>query len=90
MVKPNLDQKIKLEQLRSIVLDLMQDMEIWHEIDTDELENIDLGVLRINATQRHGVTRWRKGVDISHLKPYSVYQSIQKLKLHLVFQYLNL
>ncbi|MBT4925340.1 MAG: hypothetical protein HON16_06280, partial [Euryarchaeota archaeon] len=51
MVKPTPDQKIKLEHLRSIVLDLMQDMEIWNQIDTEGLEQISLGVLRRNATQ---------------------------------------
>lgn len=72
MVKPKPEQKIKLQNLRSVVLDLMQDMEIWDEIDTEELENISLGVLRKNATQRHGVTRWKRGVDVSNLKPSDV------------------
>ena len=78
MVKPKPDQKIKLDQLRSIVLDLMQDMEIWHEIDTDGLEKINLGVLRISATQRHGVTRWKKGVDIDNLKP----SDVEEINIH--------
>ena len=69
MVKPKPDQKLRLEQLRSIVLDLMQDMDIWNETNTEILTKINLGVLRINATQRHGVTRWKKGSDISNLEP---------------------
>ena len=72
MVKPKPDQKMKLENLRSIVLDIMTDMEIWNDFDTDELRKIRLGVLRINATQRHGVTRWKIGVDVSNLRPSDV------------------
>ena len=78
MVKPTPDQKIKLEQLRSIVLDLMQDMEIWNQIDTEGLEQISLGVLRRNATQRHGVTRWKKGVDVSNLIP----SDVEEINIH--------
>lgn len=78
MVKPTPDQKIKLEHLRSIVLDLMQDMEIWNQIDTDGLEQISLGVLRRNATQRHGVTRWKKGVDVSNLIP----SDVEEINIH--------
>ena len=78
MVKPTPDQKIKLEHLRSIVLDLMQDMEIWNQIDTEGLEQISLGVLRRNATQRHGVTRWKKGVDVSNLIP----SDVEEINIH--------
>ena len=78
MVKPKPDQKLRLEQLRSIVLDLMQDMDIWNETNTEILTKINLGVLRVNATQRHGVTRWKQGSDISNLEP----SDVEEINIH--------
>ena len=76
MVNPNQQQMIKLDKLRSIVLDLMLDMEVWNETNTQVLKQIKLGVLRKNATQRHGVTRWKIGSDVTNLTPQMLRLSI--------------
>ena len=62
MVKPNKYQLEELVELREFVIEVMASMEIWSEELLTKLTTIDLGVLRKNATQRHGVTRWRQGV----------------------------
>ena len=72
MVNPNAQQSVKLDDLKNFVLDLMLDMEVWNETNTQELNDIKLGVLRKNATQRHGVTRWKLGSDANNLKPKDV------------------
>ena len=78
MVNPNHQQIVKLDKLRSIVLDLMLDMEVWNKTNTQVLKQIKLGVLRKNATQRHGVTRWKIGSDISNLNP----QDVELIDIH--------
>ena len=78
MVNPNHQQIVKLDKLRSIVLDLMLDMEVWNKTNTQVLKQIKLGVLRKNATQRHGVTRWKIGSDISDLNP----QDVEVIDIH--------
>lgn len=62
MVKPNNDQLRELTELRKFVIEVMISMGVWSEELLTKLTNIDLGVLRKNATQRHGVTRWRQGI----------------------------
>lgn len=62
MVKPNNDQLRELTELRKFVIEVMTSMGVWSEELLTKLTNIDLGVLRKNATQRHGVTRWRQGI----------------------------
>ena len=62
MVKPNDTQLRELIELREFVIEVMTSMGIWSEELLTKLANIDLGVLRKNATQRHGVTRWRQGI----------------------------
>ena len=62
MVKPNDTQLRELIELREFVIEVMTSMGIWSEELLTKLTNIDLGVLRKNATQRHGVTRWRQGI----------------------------
>tara|TARA_B100001079_G_scaffold238980_1_gene222968 strand:- start:41 stop:589 length:549 start_codon:yes stop_codon:yes gene_type:complete len=78
MVNPNQQQMVKLDKLRSIVLDLMLDMEVWNETNTQVLKQIKLGVLRKNATQRHGVTRWKIGSDVTNLTP----QDVEVIDIH--------
>ena len=56
MVKPDKSQSILLENLRDLVIGIMLDMEIWQNYDLAPLQNVKLGLLRKNATQRHGVT----------------------------------
>ena len=48
-----------LLQLRDEVIHIMKDMPAWRDEDVEKLAEIPLGVLRKNATQRHGVTRWK-------------------------------
>ena len=62
MVKPNNEQLRELIELREFVIEVMTSMGVWSEELLTKLTNIDLGVLRKNATQRHGVTRWRQGI----------------------------
>ena len=56
MVKPSQIQLEELNHLRDFVLEVMMAMEVWSEHELTKLTEIDLGVLRKNATQRHGVT----------------------------------
>jgi len=72
MVNPKPFQSTLLEGLKELVLDLMIDMEIWSQTNTKELSEIKLGVLRSDATQKHGVTRWKRGVDTTNLQPNDV------------------
>ena len=62
MVKPTNAQLRELIELRGFVIEVMTSMGVWSEELLTKLINIDLGVLRKNATQRHGVTRWRQGI----------------------------
>ena len=62
MVKPNNAQLRELIELREFVIEVMTSMGVWSEELLTKLTKIDLGVLRKNATQRHGVTRWRQGI----------------------------
>ena len=77
MAKPSTSQSIELNSLRDFVIEVMDSMEIWSKDKLTSLTEIDLGVLRKNATQRHGVTRWKKGV----LKP-SVPEQVEVIDLH--------
>ena len=62
MVKPSKLQTEELAKLRDFVIEVMLSMEVWSEQQLTKILEIDLGVLRKNATQRHGVTRWKRGV----------------------------
>ena len=62
MVKPSSSQLDELMELREFVIEVMSAMEIWSEEQLTKLTEIELGVLRRSATQRHGVTRWKRGV----------------------------
>jgi len=79
MVKPNPQQLIQLNQLRDLVIEVMRDMPIWLNTELSYLKNIKLGLLKKNATQRHGATKWKVGtaadkmeikdVDVIELHP---------------------
>lgn len=58
LVKPNSRQLTFLNGLRQDVLEHMALMPFLHSADFTALGMTSLGVLRSNATQRHGVTRW--------------------------------
>ena len=62
-MRPSFEAKASLIELRDAVVDIMLDMPVWANAPIEELRNIPLGVLRKNATQRHGVTRWKRGVN---------------------------
>jgi len=62
MAKPSSIQLNELNLLREFVIEVMSAMEIWSEEELTKLTAIQLGVLKKNATQRHGVTRWKKGI----------------------------
>ena len=62
MAKPSLQQTEELMKLREFVIEVMLGMEFWSEHVLTKLIEIELGVLRRNATQRHGVTRWKRGI----------------------------
>ena len=68
MARPSAGARLALEHLKDTVIDLMLDMPIWHDAPVESLRQIPLGVLRKNATQRHGVTRWRRGVDLDAMQ----------------------
>lgn len=75
LVKPNSEQRAFLEGLRQHVLEQMHLMPMFMEADLSNLGEVPLGVLRSNATQRHGVTRWSVAstgaltVDVVDLHP---------------------
>lgn len=60
MVKPTAEQCVVLQELRTEVLFVMSSMDLVEPSRLTPLEEIPLGVLRTSATQRHGVTRWRR------------------------------
>lgn len=74
MARPSAKAKITLHDLRDSVIDIMLDMPIWADAPVQSLREVPLGVLRKSATQRHGVTRWRRGValDAMHVSDVEV------------------
>jgi len=63
MPRANSAQQIFLEQLRDEVLRVMQALHMVEIGRAALLETVNLGVLRSNATQRHGATRWQRQPD---------------------------
>ena len=61
MAKPNVQQIRFLEDLKLFVIEVMSSFDIWSKQQLTSLSYVKLGVLRKNATQRHGVTRWKRG-----------------------------
>ena len=58
LVKPSNQQRGILTGMRHEVIEQMRHMPFLETSDLPSLEQVRLGVLRSNATQRHGVTRW--------------------------------
>ena len=77
MAKANDLQTEDLNNLREFVIEVMLAMDVWSEEQLTKLTAIELGVLKRNATQRHGVTRWRRGVT----KP-SKPEEVEVIDLH--------
>lgn len=75
LVKPSSQQVALLSDLRKEVLETMQALPFLESVDLSSLADVPLGVLRSNATQRHGVTRWNRmpsgslSVDVVDLHP---------------------
>ena len=60
VVRPNDAQRVVLNSLRLHVMEVMESLRLLDETSTQRLEDVPLGLLRSNATQRHGATRWRR------------------------------
>lgn len=67
MAKPSKQQSDQLGKLRVLVVEIMKDMAIWQNFDLDLLYEIPLAVLKRNATQRHGATKWQRGISREQL-----------------------
>ena len=78
MVVPDKIQQERLVFLKKFVLNIMQDMEIWQDFDLEELSKIKLGVLKRNATQRHGATKWQ----LSANKDLLTINDVEVIELH--------
>ena len=78
MAKPSIQQNQRLAQLKQDVLVQMESMGHWSQESLSPLQNIPLAVLRKNATQRHGVTRFRRGARTTELKT----KDVETIDLH--------
>ena len=78
MAKPSNEQSIVLSQLQDEVLEQMKTIGFENESRLNSLNSIPLAVLRRNATQRHGVTRFRRGANASELKT----EDVETVDLH--------
>lgn len=58
MVRPSSEQLTRLESLRREVVERMGNIGVFSEPNLEIAANVQLGLLRKNSTQRHGVTRW--------------------------------
>ena len=78
MARPSSEQKIVLSCLKEDVLAKMRAMNVWSNHLLTPLADIPLAVLRKNATQRHGVTRFRRGANPSILNT----EDVKTIDLH--------
>ncbi|MEE2974446.1 MAG: hypothetical protein VX831_04295, partial [Candidatus Thermoplasmatota archaeon] len=76
MPRPSAQQQHELDALQVEVLAEMTAIGMLDEDGRRRLDAVPLGVLRSNATQRHGVTRWSRDgqghlrVDVVDLNPH--------------------
>ena len=70
MAKASKEQTHRLLELQKVVIEHMRELYRFEEQRLEYLFSVPLGVLRKNATQRHGVTRWRQ--HLSHIEIESV------------------
>ena len=96
MVKPTYAQKTRLVALREDVVSTMEGLPFLADIDLNGLLTIPLGVLRKNATQRHGVTRWHTlpsgalSVEVVNLHPNLLEDDWEDYALFVLFhEYLH-
>lgn len=78
MAKPSSIQVSSLEDLRIEVLLTMNHMDVWPEDELKNLHLVQLAVLRRNATQRHGVTRFKRGRTSETLH----FEDVETVDLH--------
>ena len=78
MAKASTEQKEVLFELKEYVLSQMESMGHWDEEHLESLQEIPLAVLKKNATQRHGVTRFRVGRNAMELKT----EDVETIDLH--------
>ena len=78
MAKPSKDQGQELARLRDDVLNEMHLLGKWDQHNLDQLHTIPLAVLRRNATQRHGVTRFRRSARRCELRT----EDVETIDLH--------
>ena len=78
MAKPSSSQSSSLEDLRIEVILTMNGMEVWSQYELSSLYLVQLGVLRRNATQRHGVTRFKRGRGSKTLH----FEDVETVDLH--------
>ena len=78
MAKPSSIQVTSLEDLRIEVLLTMNHMEVWADDKLRNLHHVQLAVLRRNATQRHGVTRFKRGRTSEALH----FEDVETVDLH--------
>ncbi len=78
MAKPSSNQTSSMEDLRIEVLGIMSQMGVWPEEELTKLHHVQLGVLRRNATQRHGVTRFKRGRFSKTLR----FEDVETVDLH--------
>ncbi len=77
MVKANQSQSLLLDDMRTIVFEVMATLDKWSSSELAELQPITLGVLRSTATRRHGVTRWKLGST-----PPLIAEKVDNIDLH--------
>ena len=78
MAKPSTEQSTVLCRLKEEVLEEMKAIGFEDELRLHALNSVPLAVLRRNATQRHGVTRFRRGANASELKT----EDVETVDLH--------
>jgi len=78
MAKPSSAQSSLLDDLRIEVHLTMKEMDIWTDEELGYLHLVQLGVLRRNATQRHGVTRFNRGRNSENLR----FEDVETVDLH--------
>ena len=78
MAKPSKQQEKILAELKEDIISQMISMRHWSEEELLPLQDIPLAVLRRNATQRHGVTRFRRGARATELK----IEDVETIDLH--------
>ena len=78
MAKPSRAQEQRLARLSDDVLNEMHLLGKWDQHNLDQLHTIPHAVLRRNATQRHGVTRFRRRAKGCELKT----EDVETIDLH--------